>query len=102
MRKLKGHMFLFLVAAILVLCLGFFIVGCGVGPAQKAENTILGNFALNFDDCPVTGTCLVAFETAGFNSTLFEGKPLTFEAWVKPTATSTGTFFKSYVSCKRS
>ena len=88
---LKGKMCLLLITAILILCAGFLIVGCGVAPATKAENNNVGNFALDFTDCP-SGTCLVAFSSAFPQDAYFEGKPLTFEAWVKPTATSTGDF----------
>jgi hypothetical protein len=90
MKKLKGKMFVLLAATIIVLCAGFFIVGCGSGPTSKAINTILGNFSLDFTDCPVAGQCLVAFETPGFTMGLFEGQPLTFEAWVKPRTTVDG------------
>ena len=57
---LKGKMCLLLITAILILCAGFLIVGCGVAPATKAENNNVGNFALDFTDCP-NAPCSVAF-----------------------------------------
>lgn len=105
----KDKVTLLLVAAIFILCTAFIFSACGNGPAQKAVNTILGNFALDFTDCPGTDDCIAVFTTAGFDPSLigtddlpgrvppaYPGKPLTFEAWVKPTDTSTGTILTRF------
>ena len=88
MRKcniVKGKMFLFLVAAILVLCVGFLIVGCGAGPAQKATNYNRGNYAVDFNAC-TTSLCQLNPAKADFPD--IAGDTLTIEAMIKPKAAS--------------
>ena len=84
MKKLnivEGKVCILLVAAILILCAGFFIVACGVGPATKVANYNAGPFAHEFADL----TLNVA--SATFPS--IQGDTLTVEAWVKQNASST-------------
>lgn len=89
--QVRNKVTLLLISAILLLSIGFIFTACGVGPATKAQSFNSGNHALDFSDCPDTDACTVSFVTVSFDPTLFEGKPLTFEAWVKPKSTSTGT-----------
>jgi len=97
---IEGKMCLFLVTAIIILCAGFFIIGCGVGPATKAANTNAGQFAVDFN--AAAGASIVALNVshASFPSLLGTnaGKTLTIEAWVQPKASSTtpGGIFGRY------
>lgn len=83
-----------LISAILVLCLGFIIAGCGNDPQLKASEPEKGQFALDFTDCPIAGSCLVTYESNGAPVESLENKAsgytLTIEAWIKPKSTSTG------------
>lgn len=91
--QVKDKAIFLLLSAILVVCVGFVVIGCGTGPATKAANPNHGQFALDFTDCPVA-TCLVAFSEDTFDNNKVENKPLTIEAWLKPKATSTGSVYK--------
>jgi hypothetical protein len=84
-QQIKGRSPLFLVSAILVLCAGFIIEGCG-DPELKTTDSKKGQCAIDFtragDD-----TGIVYAGNDSFPS--IEGKQLTVEAWIKPKPTST-------------
>ena len=87
----KNKVTFLLLFAILVLCIGFIFVACGVGPVTKGVNNDRGNFALDTTDCPGGRTSCTANATASdhaYSKNSIQGKPLTLEAWIKPKATS--------------
>ena len=87
----KNKVTFLLLFAILVLCIGFIFVACGVGPVTKGVNNDRGNFALDTTDCPGGRTSCTANATAtdtAYSMNSIQGKPLTLEAWIKPKVTS--------------
>ena len=88
----KNKVTFLLLFAILVLCIGFIFVACGVGPVTKGVNNDRGNFALDTTDCPGGRTSCTANATAtdtAYSMNSIQGKPLTLEAWIKPKVTTT-------------
>ncbi len=86
--RVKNKATLLLISAILVLCIGFIIAGCGTSPQLKAPETNNGAFAQDGTDCP-SAPCITAFSNAGGVLETISGKEITLEAWIKPKATST-------------
>jgi len=90
--KKKLSMLLFL--CVLVLCLVFIFINCGLGPQNKIIDPNSGQFAVDFTDCPATApnTCWVAIDSTVFKTDpnrAMAAKGLTAEAWVKLKSTST-------------
>ena len=94
--QVKNKVTFLLLFAILVLCIGFIFIACGVDPATKGINNNTGQYALNYLDCPSGRACSFSVKTTdnSYARNSIEGKPLTMEAWIKPTVTSTAYFLK--------
>ncbi|UCD35672.1 MAG: LamG domain-containing protein, partial [Nitrospiraceae bacterium] len=78
----------FLVSAILVSSIFFFIASCGNDPQQKTKNTDKGAFAIDFSMCP-GDMCRIYNDRSPAPDV---SKPLTVEAWVKSRGTEGGIF----------
>jgi hypothetical protein len=81
--KMNGKLSLFLIAAILILCAGFFVAGCGNDPQVKVETTNNGQFAVDFSLCPPGSICSLNAQGNPGNPAPRVDAPLTVEAWVK-------------------
>jgi hypothetical protein len=84
-EQIKGKSPLFLVSAILILCAGFIIEGCG-DPELKTTDSKKGQCALDFTRAGAD----VGVVFAGNDSfPSIAGKEVTVEAWIMPKASST-------------
>lgn len=90
--RIKNNAVLLLMFSILLLCIGFIVVGCGTSPQLKIDDPNAGPHALDLTDCP-NSPCSVTFNsgTAPAPDKQIGGRPITFEAWIKPKSTSAGT-----------
>lgn len=107
MKKLsesKSRSLVFLVSAIVVLCVAFVVINCGSGPQMKIADPYRGHFAVDLTDCTDDGGssvsgCGVSFTSATFTSSetsskySIQGKEFTMEAWAMPKSTSTSYIF---------
>jgi hypothetical protein len=95
LEKIKNSVHFFLIAGILALCAGFFIVSCGTGPQDKVADFSAGHYALDFADCPGSACWAIVESDAFVNEPMkhIADKELTLEAWIKPHSTSTGAIF---------
>lgn len=99
MYRIEKGLPLLLITAILILCVGFFVVSCGNKPQQKTVNTNKDAYALDLSVCP-TNNCF-AFPEGSVNTPVpsINGRALTIEAWIKNKVTSTsGGIFGRYDS----
>lgn len=94
---IKGNLSLFLIGAILVLCAGFVIIGCGAGsssPQQKAADSDKGAYAVDFNACPNNFCYATLTGSTEYPIPTIENKEFSIEAWVKRRATTvTGGIF---------
>lgn len=88
--QIKGNLSLFLIGAILVLCAGFVIIGCGAGsnPQQKAEESDKGAYAVDFNACPDDFCYATLTGSDQYPIPSIEGEEFSIEAWVKRRAAS--------------
>lgn len=96
MQRINSKLFLLLVAAIVVLCAGFLIVGCGsTSGKMKIADSEKGAYAHDGSDCPNTA-CSVVFDSSSFELAKYniEAKEVTMEAWINPKDTSAANVFK--------
>ncbi|GBD97464.1 MAG TPA: hypothetical protein ENG83_06915 [Nitrospirae bacterium] len=88
MKKIKqrnGRLPLLLITAILTLCAGFLIVGCGTDPVLKVKDVNKGAYAVDFNNCPGD----YCYGNSATDPILdISDKEITFEAMVKK---NTGT-----------
>jgi hypothetical protein len=97
--RLKKRAPLFLIAGILILCVGFLVVSCGTKPQKKVETITGGAYAVNFSACPAVanGPCRALVDSEVFKketNKLMTGRELTAEAWVKiHSASTSGAIF---------
>ncbi len=98
MKKIKhfvGKPSLLLITAILILCAGFLVVGCGTDPQLKGKLADKGAYAVDFSQCP--GTYCYGSADADPDSTGTVSIPdisaseITMEAWIKRSGSSTVT-----------
>ena len=85
MKKIKqrnGKLPLLLITAILTLCAGFLIVGCGTDPVLKATDVDKGAYAVDFNACP-GDYCYGTAGTTDNPMVDIGNKEITFEALVK-------------------
>lgn len=97
LEKIKGRSLLFLVSAILLLCVGFIFIGCGSEGKLKIADPFSGAFALDMSvsECADNNGCSVAFTSESFALDKYNiaGKELTLEAWIKPKTTAATIVF---------
>lgn len=99
LRQIEGKLSLVLILAILVLCVGFFIVSCGNKPQQKTKNSNKGAYAIDFSRCPSGVTCDSTQKGSDVTPIPnISGREVTLEAWVKKNVTSTlgGVIFSRF------
>jgi hypothetical protein len=92
--QVKNKATLLLISAILVLCIGFIIAGCGAGPQFKVQDPNAGQFAIDFTDCPIANQCSTSLQNLDGVDESIEATALTYEAWIKPKSNSDGTVLK--------
>ena len=95
--RFKSNTVLLLITAIVVLCIGFVVVGCGKDPQLKTDDPDKGQYALDFSDCPES-PCSVTFSNAHGVSESIEATPITLEAWIKPKNYADATIIKRMVA----
>jgi hypothetical protein len=96
----REKLLLFLIMAILTLCVGFLIIGCGNSPQQKVKDTDKGSYAIDFSLCPGDKCAGEVEGTDGNPLPSIEGKEFTVEAWVKrsPDSTLNGGIFGRFAA----
>ncbi|HDH06106.1 MAG TPA: hypothetical protein ENH01_10435 [Nitrospirae bacterium] len=94
-KQIKRKLSLLFITAILTLCAGFLLVGCGTDPVLKVKDVNKGAYAVDFNDCPDGVKCYASFESTADTIIDVSDKELTFEAMVKKNtaATVNGTIF---------
>ncbi|HDH53227.1 MAG TPA: hypothetical protein ENH24_01935 [Nitrospirae bacterium] len=103
-KQIKGNLSVLFITAILILCAGFLIAGCGTDPVLKAKDVDKGPYAVDFDAC--TGDSSdECFGKAGDEDNPMvdiSDREITFEAMVKKnTATPvTGAVFSQLDSTR--
>lgn len=94
MKKIKqrnGRLPLLLITAILTLCAGFLIVGCGTDPVLKVKDVNKGAYAVDFNACPGTFCYGDAQGSTSNPVPDITGKEITLEAWIKRSTASSVT-----------
>jgi len=86
---LKQKIFLCLIIAILIICVGFIFISCGNGPQSKIANPDKGAFALDFTNCENANGCSALI---GVDSRSIANKDITIEASVKSKAATASAF----------
>ena len=89
---IKKKLPLLLLTGIVLVCLSFVLINCGLGPKGKIVDPDAGPFAVDFSDCPSDSTsCWVVVDSNAFTSPSkkMAARELTAEAWVKLKSTST-------------
>lgn len=89
MYHFKGSLQLMLISAILILCIGFFIVSCGNKPQQKTLNTDYNSYGVDLGACPIPPCVAYPAGSENYPIPSIGGRSLTIEAWVKNRVTST-------------
>ena len=90
MKKIKhfvGKPSLLLITAILILCAGFLVVGCGTDPQLKGALADKGSYAVDFSQCPGT----YCYGSAEGTIPDISASAITMEAWIKRSGSSTVT-----------
>ncbi|NOZ68185.1 MAG: LamG domain-containing protein [Deferribacteres bacterium] len=97
LKQAKSKSLLILIAAIIVLCAGFIIISCGLGPQQKIELLDEGNYAIDFSSAStssseaIVGTVWALKSLANKDLPSLAGTEFTIEAMVKSKVAASAT-----------